>query len=638
MMENGRFASNAGGGIRVLNGRETWAFGGNVYYDYRNTHRLKAHQVGAGLEALNQYVDVRLNGYIPVGGYKHSDALRFNRFVGNHIETRRKIEAAYANIQGEVGVLIPGTYSRMFQLYAAAGPYYLFERKVSGVKCQDAVGGQVRFSAKFFQMIELNVSTTFDRVNHWRAQGGISLNFPVGDRVRFRSHEKESRQQAFLMRTKERPYRSEIIPICKTSKKALLLHADGALFNAIFVNNLTACPGLGTIENPFCSTSLAEANSTFLNHMIYIFAGDGTPRNYDTGFVLDQGQWIQGSGQPFDLLGVHFPAQTPDVQAILDQSFTPVIVATGNNTVSGLTLRVRNAGAANLGGTGVRNLHIINNHFDQIVSSGPAMTISDVQGVVVIENNLVTNSGAQGVSATTLANPVNFTVKNNSFVNVQDRSISVSGDNGDVRVNILHNNIYKDSPAPIGAFDIGGFIRPADYQIRQNTIESNSTHSIFAIDGRLWILNNTIINTTGGLADNGILYQISVADQRNFAIIHDNTITIPIPRLVGTTNPILVQHGVPSLIKVDVQRNSIIGPSPLGPLNLNNTSTGTACTILLDNISQPGYIINAGGAGVYIVQSTDGMNSGVQLGNIPINTLTTSGTVEYVFPDQYSGP
>ena len=49
---NGKLAANAGIGVRYLSGSRIW--GGNFYYDYRNTKHQHYNQVALGLEALGQ--------------------------------------------------------------------------------------------------------------------------------------------------------------------------------------------------------------------------------------------------------------------------------------------------------------------------------------------------------------------------------------------------------------------------------------------------------------------------------------------------------------------------------------------------------------------------------------------------------
>jgi hypothetical protein len=48
VFDNGKWAANAGVGLRALWGNR--AYGINTYYDYRNTGRFHSNQIGAGLK------------------------------------------------------------------------------------------------------------------------------------------------------------------------------------------------------------------------------------------------------------------------------------------------------------------------------------------------------------------------------------------------------------------------------------------------------------------------------------------------------------------------------------------------------------------------------------------------------------
>ena len=52
IFDNGKFAANAGMGLRYLSKSRIWGI--NSYYDYRNTSRQHYNQVSAGLETLEK--------------------------------------------------------------------------------------------------------------------------------------------------------------------------------------------------------------------------------------------------------------------------------------------------------------------------------------------------------------------------------------------------------------------------------------------------------------------------------------------------------------------------------------------------------------------------------------------------------
>ena len=82
VFDNGKFAANAGVGLRYLESSRVW--GGNLYYDFRNTKKQNYNQIALGLESLGAVWDYRINGYLPVSTTKSSyyDP-QFDSFSGN---------------------------------------------------------------------------------------------------------------------------------------------------------------------------------------------------------------------------------------------------------------------------------------------------------------------------------------------------------------------------------------------------------------------------------------------------------------------------------------------------------------------------------------------------------------------------
>ena len=64
-IDDGRVASNVGIGLR----RQFCdaIMGVNAYYDFRDTRLADYHQLGVGGELFTPYLDLRVNGYYPIG-------------------------------------------------------------------------------------------------------------------------------------------------------------------------------------------------------------------------------------------------------------------------------------------------------------------------------------------------------------------------------------------------------------------------------------------------------------------------------------------------------------------------------------------------------------------------------------------
>jgi hypothetical protein len=289
VMNEGKIASNAGIGFRSLVLDESLSVGANFYYDYRASSNLHTHQVAGGIELLSTYVDFRLNGYLPVGGKRHSDPLAFEGFIGNQIDVRRNTYYAYPSVNAEVGIPLSYFSQEYFELYAAVGPYYLFGEKVSGNQYESSWGVKGRLSAQITRFVEVGFEVNHDRVYGATYQGVVALNIPLYKSKACRSSGGSNIQKAYFSRTLRRVDRNEIIPVRKKSRVRTLTDGSGNPILAYFVNNLVACPGIGTFESPFCSTALAEAAAPGGNILIYVYEGDGTVANYNTGFVMKPG-------------------------------------------------------------------------------------------------------------------------------------------------------------------------------------------------------------------------------------------------------------------------------------------------------------------------------------------------------------
>ena len=65
-LDNGRFASSLGFGLRWWNQYTPRIWGANIFYDYRSEDVGNFNRIGLGLELLGDWLDYRLNVYLPV--------------------------------------------------------------------------------------------------------------------------------------------------------------------------------------------------------------------------------------------------------------------------------------------------------------------------------------------------------------------------------------------------------------------------------------------------------------------------------------------------------------------------------------------------------------------------------------------
>ncbi|MES2121269.1 MAG: inverse autotransporter beta domain-containing protein, partial [Chlamydiota bacterium] len=123
IFNDGKYAANAGLGLRWLNRRCSLIWGGNAFYDYLQTSHFHYNQVSVGLEALGKNWDARLNGYLPVGR-KNTNIYRLsydNLSPGGFLVEARE-QLAMKGFDSEVGYDFCKT--RFLQVRVGAGPYY----------------------------------------------------------------------------------------------------------------------------------------------------------------------------------------------------------------------------------------------------------------------------------------------------------------------------------------------------------------------------------------------------------------------------------------------------------------------------------------------------------------------------------
>lgn len=319
-------AGNAGVGMRFPIQNEKYLIGGNLYYDCRQSHHLFTNQIGGGFEWLGPYVDFRINGYLPIGKQRNIETKQFEGFSGNNVFVKQRLKGALPNLEAEIGTPLPKYF------YFAVGSYYLFQQDKDGIKLGNAWGGRARGAVNLGRYFTLEGVVTYDKIFHTRVQGVLSLNIPLG-KWKTANHGERCLRQVPIMR-------NEIIPIQSKRKTKLLTSSSGNdPFQFFFVNNLARLPGDGSIERPFSTLKEAEANSN-PGDVIYVFAGDGTPRNMDEGIVLKDGQVIAGSGMPLDIGGVIVPPQTPGENPVITNVHgdQPIVGNPGDSDLNSLII------------------------------------------------------------------------------------------------------------------------------------------------------------------------------------------------------------------------------------------------------------------------------------------------------------
>ena len=179
IFDNGKWAANAGLGVRYL--KENWntVFGANIFYDYRQAnHRGSFNQVGGGIELLWKDWDFRANGYWPVGKTVQYDKPGALFFQGHNALLYRKAQYAMRGGNAEIGAnFIDRKY---FKGHLALGGYCFTSDQIK----KTAAGPTVRLTADISSYFKIEGQYSYDSIFKNIVQGMISFTIPLGPKVK----------------------------------------------------------------------------------------------------------------------------------------------------------------------------------------------------------------------------------------------------------------------------------------------------------------------------------------------------------------------------------------------------------------------------------------------------------------------
>ena len=556
VFDDGRFATNAGLGLRY--NWSGYTFGGNFYYDYRDAKNLQPHQLAGGLEFLTNNYDIRLNGYGPIADTTVEKQARFVKFQGNGAIFKRRFKAALPMIEGEYGMPF-GSRCGIANFYGAIGPYYLFEKKVSGTRLGDAVGGQARILLNMIQRFGFQFNFSYDKIYKWIFQGTGGISIPLGKTERI------WKSKNFLCEARNQlPVRKEIIPIECKSKRA------ESSSRIIFVDNTSSSDG--TFESPYPTTALAMANSR-AGDIIYIFPGDGTTTGYNTPITLLSDQTLQSSSVKLNLgNGLVVPAQTYAFPKLTSAGNT--ITLTQSNVVKGLNISSTGGlgitESATIGGANRVEANFIHNCLNGI-DVGSATTSTNY----VIVKNTIRQCSQDGILLNlvgTLTNQVNAVIAENTASNITATGISVEAVGGAQAGLAVFNN-------QVGTSDNGFAFNAADLAV--STVYAK-------------------YNETTNASTNGMLLTATNTSTANYTLSGNTA--------VGGTNAVQLNAALSGNLSVNLIRNRLqnAGSNSDGILNLassgsttlsvnltRNVITGTGVGTLIDTITATNFSLSA---------------------------------------------
>jgi hypothetical protein len=497
IFDNGKWAANAGIGLRALWGNRV--YGINSYYDYRNAGRFHSNQIGLGLETLGKLCDFRINGYLPVGTKISAPYdTTFGTFSGHHLLLSQKVQSAMKGADAEFGFHLGK--SKTFAFYAAAGPYYFI-----GKSAPVTWGGKGRISGTFKDVLTLEISDSYDKTFHNKFQGQISLSFSFGPRSKIKRQGRTCEVANILNdRMLQQVGRQEIIVVDNVRKNTVAIDpATGLPYFFVFVDNMSSSEG--TYESPYHSFAQAQGNSS-PHDIIYVFPGDGTTTGMDAGIFLKAHQKLWGSGISHSIQTtagtIAIPAQSSLSPTItntdIDTDLNAITLAT-HNAISGLTITSALNDA--IFGTDSQSLEVSFCTFKNTTTYAIEASFPDSAFVSLTNNQFLNNVNGVllDLSGTSTIVCLENTFKDQT--SVSSVPLEISADSNTFTAQI-ENNLFNDNTTGSVRFNLDNVIA-ANINLLNNTITNNGTGSQSSLASSFVILSNGIIeNCTLAIRDN----------------------------------------------------------------------------------------------------------------------------------------
>ncbi|MCH9626759.1 MAG: hypothetical protein S4CHLAM2_03870 [Chlamydiales bacterium] len=170
-ISNGRQTYNVGVGWRTLTSNRQEMLGINLYYDGRKAFNDYLQQMSVGVEFLGRCLDLRANGYWPIGDKRALVETTVFEYPGDFIAIRDEFRGARWGFDLEVGRCLFSCGCLSF--YGAVGPYFY------GAKCcESLVGAMGRVETWICNQFRLEGVIYHDRIYGTNLQGALYLYLP----------------------------------------------------------------------------------------------------------------------------------------------------------------------------------------------------------------------------------------------------------------------------------------------------------------------------------------------------------------------------------------------------------------------------------------------------------------------------
>lgn len=547
---------NFGIGHRHLVNDDKIALGLHGWVDRRTTELGSTfYQLAGGYEFLTADSELRVNAYLP---FNQKETYSLPGGIGSSTPylggtgiyydgTGQIVERPMHGLDVEAGYhfnlpVLPETNFR-----AAAGAFVFSADNVETIR-----GTRLKFGADVTSDIEVGLRMENDNVRGSQAFLEGTLRFPFGSKAARNTLSARSRLD-------ESPERDIDIVSGKTvdtgMRKPVLNAATGQAQRVFYVDNTAVAGGDGSYEHPFNTIAQANAAITKTGDMVYVYHGDGTAAQYDTGITLAQReQALIGEGTAFVFDGTRFRA--------------------GNSTgaFNGYTL----------------------------IAAGAAPTLSDdgtTGAAVVVTADDVTLSGFKADNST--GDGINI----GNASNTQISNVSTSGNAG------YGLYVYADDNKT-RSFTLDGFtsnnngIHGIDIEAFNDSVWDGVTLSNLSLEGNL---RGVFLQT----ADQSIIRNVTISDSSVINQLAEGfgfnavgsrgfeNVTLDNLYADNVYNGILIQGGASSTINNVTINDFTTTGNTAGGLRLRTSASASFSDIAINNMSSSSN--DASGSGIQII-------------------------------------
>lgn len=333
----GRGGANLGLGWRYYMPSFDRFIGLSTWYDFDAGHIRSYNQIGLSFESVGRYMDLRLNGYLPVGNDQNILSTTLagpGRFAGNSLYLSRfnEVETAFTGFDAEVGGPMP-----ILGRYGMTGHvgFYFFTASGGG----DFTGVSGRLGWQVNEDLNIGVQSTDDHVFGTNAQIQVALTLPDGKSSRWlRPLSVRDR----MMQSVFRNYRVTVEHEIQVSDELALNPKDNQPYFVVHVDPNGADgadTGDGTLESPY--NQLAQFDNLPFGEksqvdIIYVNPRtDGTSINLDDGVTLLSCQRLLSSSLPHTFEVAQFPGVAFELPGVMLGQPLPILEnTTGGNVVT----------------------------------------------------------------------------------------------------------------------------------------------------------------------------------------------------------------------------------------------------------------------------------------------------------------